>query len=129
MTLESNKSRSFKKVNFKEKLSKFTEQWQPKVVASLNDYEIKLVKLKDDFVWHKHEETDEAFIVLKGEIHIEFENHTVRLGEGEMLVVPKGVRHKPYADKEAHVMLIEPKDVRNTGNIENDLTAPNDDWV
>ena len=129
MTLESNKSRSFKKVNFKEILSKFTEQWQPKVVASLNDYEIKLVKLKDDFVWHKHEETDEAFIVLKGEIHIEFENHTVRLGEGEMLVVPKGVRHKPYADQEAHVMLIEPKDVRNTGNIENDLTAPNDDWV
>ena len=129
MTLESNKSTSFKKVNFKEKLSKFTEQWQPKVVASLNDYEIKLVKLKDDFVWHHHEETDEAFIVLKGEIHIEFENHTVRLDEGEMLVVPKGVRHKPYADQEAHVMLIEPKDVRNTGNIENDLTAPNDDWI
>ena len=129
MTLESNKSTSFKKVNFKEKLSKFTEQWQPKVVASLNDYEIKLVKLKDDFVWHNHEETDEAFIVLKGEIHIEFENHTVRLDEGEMLVVPKGVRHKPYADQEAHVMLIEPKDVRNTGNIENDLTAPNDDWI
>ena len=82
-----------------------------------------------NIVWHNHEETDEAFIVLKGEIHIEFETHTVRLGEGEMLVVPKGVRHKPYADQEAHVMLIEPKDVRNTGNIENDLTAPNDDWV
>ena len=87
MTLKSNKSKSFKKINFKEKFSKFSEHWQPKVVANLNDYEIKLVKLKDDFVWHHHEETDEAFIVLKGEIHIEFEGHTVRLGEGEMLVL------------------------------------------
>ena len=129
MTLKSNKSRSIKKINFKEKFSKFSEHWQPKVIANLNDYEIKLVKLKDDFVWHNHEETDEAFIVLKGEIHIEFEDRTVRLDEGEMLVVPKGVRHKPYADQEAQVMLIEPRDVRNTGNIEDDLTAPNDKWV
>ena len=72
---------------------------------------------------------DRAFIVLKGEMHIEFEGHTISLGEGEMLVVPKGVRHKPYADQEAHVMLIEPKDVRNTGNIEDDFTAPNNKWV
>ena len=129
MTLKSNKSKSFKKINFKEKFSKFSEHWQPKVVANLNDYEIKLVKLKDDFIWHHHEETDEAFIVLKGEMHIEFEGHTISLGEGEMLVVPKGVRHKPYADQEAHVMLIEPKDVRNTGNIEDDFTAPNNKWV
>ena len=114
MTLKSNKSRSIKKINFKEKFSKFSEHWQPKVIANLNDYEIKLVKLKDDFVWHHHEETDEAFIVLKGSIQIEFEDHTVRLDEGEMLVVPKGVRHKPYADQEAQVMLIEPKDIRLT---------------
>ena len=129
MTLKSNKSRSIKKVNFKEKFSKFSEHWQPKVIANLNDYEIKLVKLKNDFVWHHHEETDEAFIVLKGAIHIEFEDHTVRLEEGEMLVVPKGVRHKPFADEEAQVMLIEPKDIRNTGDIEDDFTAPNDKWV
>ncbi len=129
MTLKANKSRSFNKINFKDKFSKFSQHWQPKVVANLNDYEIKLVKLKGDFVWHQHEQTDEAFFVLKGAIQIEFENHTVSLNEGEMLVVPKGVRHKPYADEEAEVMLIEPKDIRNTGNIENDLTAPNDDWI
>ena len=129
MSLKANKSRSFNKINFKDKFSKFSQHWQPKVVANLNDYEIKLVKLKGDFVWHQHEQTDEAFFVLKGAIQIEFENHTVSLNEGEMLVVPKGVRHKPYADEEAEVMLIEPKDIRNTGNIENDLTAPNDDWI
>ena len=129
MTLKANKSRSFNKINFKDKFSKFSQHWQPKVVANLNDYEIKLVKLKGDFVWHQHEQTDEAFFVLKGAIQIEVENHTVSLNEGEMLVVPKGVRHKPYADEEAEVMLIEPKDIRNTGNIENDLTAPNDDWI
>ena len=129
MTLKANKSRSFNKINFKDKFSKFSQHWQPKVVANLNDYEIKLVKLKGDFVWHQHEQTDEAFFVLKGAIQIEFENHTVSLNEGEMLVVPKGVRHKPYADEEAEVMLIEPKDIRNTGNIENDLTAPNNDWI
>ena len=88
MTLKSNKSRSIKKINLEEKFSRFSEHWQPKVIANLNDYEIKLVKLKDDFVWHHHEETDEAFIILKGTIHIEFEDHTVRLDEGEMLVVP-----------------------------------------
>ena len=129
MTLKANKSRSFNKINFNDKFSKFSQHWQPKVVANLNDYEIKLVKLKGDFVWHQHTQTDEAFIVLKGAIQIEFENHAVSLNEGEMLVVPKGVRHKPHADEEAEVMLIEPKDIRNTGNIENDLTAPNDDWI
>ena len=120
---------SFNKINFKEKFSRFSEHWQPKVIANLNDYEIKLVKIKDDFVWHNHEETDEAFIVLEGEMHIEFEDRTVKLSEGEMLVVPKGVRHKPYAFEEAHIMIVEPKDIRNTGNIEDDLTAPNDKWV
>ena len=77
MTLKANKSRSFNKINFKDKFSKFSQHWQPKVVANLNDYEIKLVKLKGDFVWHQHEQTDEAFFVLKGAIQIEFENHTI----------------------------------------------------
>ena len=116
-------------INIMNKFSLFDEEWTPKIIGELNDQHVKLCKLKDDFIWHHHEETDEAFIVLKGEIHIEFEDHTVRLGEGEMLVVPKGVRHKPYADQEAHVMIIEPKDVRNTGNIEDDFTAPNNKWV
>ena len=120
---------SFEKINFKEKFSRFSEHWQPKVIANLNDYEIKLVKIKDDFVWHNHEETDEAFIVLEGEMHIEFEDRTVKLSEGEMLVVTIGVRNKPYAFEEAHIMIVEPKDIRNTGNIEDDLTAPNDKWI
>ena len=120
---------SFEKINFKKKFSKFSEHWQPKVVANLNDYEIKLVKIKDDFVWHLHEETDEAFIVLEGQMHIEFEDRTVKLTKGEMLVVPKGTRHRPYAEQEAHIMIVEPKDIRNTGNIEDNLTAPNDEWV
>ena len=116
-------------INIMNKFSLFYEEWTPKIIGELNGQYVKLCKLKDDFVWHHHEETDEAFIILKGEIHIEFEDHTVSLGEGEMLVVPKGVRHKPYADQEAHVMLIEPKDVRNTGNIKDDFTAPNNKWV
>tara|TARA_Y100000768_G_scaffold206785_1_gene155832 strand:+ start:198 stop:563 length:366 start_codon:yes stop_codon:yes gene_type:complete len=120
---------SIEKINFLEKFSKFSDYWKPKVVANLNDYEIKLVKIRDDFVWHHHEETDEAFIVLEGEMNIEFEKETVKLQKGEMLVVPKGVRHRPHASKEAHIMIVEPKHIRNTGNIEDDLTAPNDKWI
>lgn len=129
MSSKPKKTQTHKKINFKEKFSKFTEHWQPKVIANLNDYEIKLVKIKNDFIWHHHEETDEAFIVVKGVMYIEFEDHTVRLDEGEMLVVPKGVRHKPYADQEAQIMLVEPRDISNTGNVENDLSAPNDKWI
>ena len=116
-------------INFKEKFQKFSDYWSPKVIAELNDYQFKLVKIKGEFIWHNHENTDEAFIVLEGKIFIEFEGKTEEINEGEMIVVPKGIKHKPYADSEAKIMIIEPKGVINTGKIKDKLTAPNDDWI
>lgn len=119
-----------KSINIAEKLSLFAEQWSPKVVAEMNDYQFKLVKLEGDFVWHDHPDTDEAFIVLKGSLRIDFRDGHVNLSEGEMYVVPKGVEHKPYAENEAEVMLIEPKGVLNTGGSEiSERTAANDVWL
>ena len=117
------------KVNFRDKLSKFSDQWTPKVIAEMNDYQFKLVKIEGDFVWHEHDDTDEAFIVIEGSMRIEFEDGSVELEEGEMYVVPKGVRHKPCADSECKVMLVEPRGVVNTGDSDSDMTAPNDEWV
>ena len=117
------------KINLREKLEKFSEHWSPKVIAEMNDYQFKLVKIKGDFVWHNHADTDETFIVIEGEMKIEFEDKTVELKEGEMCVVPKGVEHKPYAEKECKIMIIEPRGVVNTGNTEGDLTASNDVWI
>ncbi len=117
------------KINLREKLEKFSEHWSPKVIAEMNDYQFKLVKIKGDFVWHNHADTDETFIVIEGEMKIEFEDKTVELKEGEMYVVPKGVEHKPYAEKECKIMIIEPRGVVNTGNTEGDLTASNDVWI
>ena len=118
------------KVNFDEKLSKFSEQWTPKVIAEMNDYQFKLVKIEGEFVWHEHPDTDEAFIVIEGSMSIDFEDgSSVDLDEGEMYVVPRGVRHRPCAESECKVMLVEPKGVVNTGEVDSDLTAPNDEWV
>ena len=122
-------------INFNEKLSKFTELWSPKVIASMNDYEFKLVKIKGEFVWHSHEDTDEVFILLNGEMHIDLkdgiEETKVMLKEGEMFVVPKGVLHRPVAEEECKVLLVEPSGVVNTGDQENgsSLRAPNDVWI
>lgn len=117
------------KVNLKEKLSKFSDHWSPKIIAEMNDYQFKLVKIKGDFVWHDHTETDEVFIVIEGKMSIEFENETVELNEGEMYVVPKGVKHKPYSESECKLMLVEPRGVVNTGDVEGELTASNDVWI
>ena len=117
------------KINLKEKLSKFTDHWSPRIIAEMNDYQFKVVKIKGDFVWHNHDDTDEVFIVLEGEMKIEFKDETVELKEGEMFVVPKGVDHKPYSVKECKIMLVEPKGVVNTGDAGSDLTAPNDIWI
>ena len=118
-----------KKINFTEKLSEFSDHWSPKVIAEINDYQFKLVKIEGEFVWHNHTDTDEAFIVLQWSMFIELEGETVELKEGEMYVVPKGVEHKPYALEECKVMLVEPRGVANTGNITNDLTSSNDVWI
>ena len=117
------------KINFREKFEKFSEYWKPKVITELNDYQFKLVRIKGDFIRHNHEETDEAFIVLDGKIFIEFEEKIEVINEGEMIVVPKGIKHRPYAKTEAKIMIIEPKGVVNTGEITDKLTAPNDDWI
>ena len=118
------------KVNFREKLSKFSEQWTPKVIAEMNEYQFKLVKIEGVFVWHEHQDTDEAFIVIEGSMRIDFDDGSlVELDEGEMYVVPRGVRHRPCAESECKVMLVEPKGVVNTGDADSDLTAPNDEWV
>ncbi len=117
------------KVNLQDKFSKFDEHWTPKVIAEMNDYQFKLVKVKGDFVWHNHSHTDEVFIVIEGCLKIEFAEETVELNAGEMYVVPKGVQHKPYAEEECKVMLVEPKGVVNTGEAESDLTASNDVWI
>ena len=118
------------KVNFREKLSKFSEQWTPKVIAEMNEYQFKLVKIEGVFVWHEHQDTDEAFIVIEGSMRIDFDDgSSVELDEGEMYVVPRGVRHRPCAESECRVMLVEPKGVVNTGDADSDLTAPNDEGV
>jgi mannose-6-phosphate isomerase-like protein (cupin superfamily) len=120
---------NFAPINFREKLSKIAEHWSPRVVAELNDYQFKLVKVQGEFVWHAHADTDEAFVVLDGRMTIAFEDGAVDLSAGEMFVVPKGVRHKPFARQECHVLLMEPFGVINTGDAASPLTAPNDVWV
>ena len=117
------------KINLKEKLSLFSEHWSPKVISELNDYQIKLVKIQGDFVWHNHSETDELFLVIEGKMKIEFKDKTVELNKGELYVVPKGVEHRPYAEDECQIMLIETRGVINTGENKNDLTASNDVWI
>lgn len=119
----------YQPINFGEKLGMFSEHWSPRVIGEMNDYQFKLVKVQGDFVWHEHKETDEVFIVIEGEMSIAFRDGEVKLSRGEMYVVPKGVEHKPYAEKECHIMLVEPKGVVNTGKSEGELTADNDVWV
>ena len=113
-------------LNFKDKLDQFTEQWSPKVIAEMNDYQFKLAKLQGEFVWHNHPETDETFIVLHGKMTILFRDNSIDLNAGEMFVVPKGVEHKPVAKQECHILLVEPRGVTNTGQTSSNLTAEND---
>lgn len=118
-----------KLVNLSDKFKKFTDLWTPKVIAEMNDYQFKLVKVEGEFVWHAHDDTDETFIVLDGELTIEFRDKIAILKKGEMIVVPKGVEHKPSAQSECKIMIIEPKGVVNTGNKGGNLTAKNDVWI
>jgi mannose-6-phosphate isomerase-like protein (cupin superfamily) len=119
----------YQPINFEEKLDKFSEHWAPKIVAQLNDYHLKLAKVQGEFVWHDHPETDEVFIVVKGQLDILFRDGKVSLNKGEMFVVPKGVEHKPVAENECHILLIEPAGTVNTGEIVDMKTAPNDIWI
>jgi mannose-6-phosphate isomerase-like protein (cupin superfamily) len=116
-------------INLREKLALFEERWSPRVIAELNDYQFKLARLEGAFVWHAHADTDEAFLVLEGRLRIELRDGVVSLGEGELYVVPRGVEHRPVAEGECHVLLIEPRGVLNTGDAGGALTARNDVWV
>ena len=116
-------------INFQQKLSLFTEQWQPKVVAEMNDYQFKIVRLQGDFIWHDHKDTDETFIILEGKLRIDFRDGAVNLSTGEMFVVPKGVEHKPFAEEEVKLLLIEPRGVLNTGHEDSGRTAQNGVWI
>jgi mannose-6-phosphate isomerase-like protein (cupin superfamily) len=120
---------TYQAINFDKKFALFDEQWQPKVVAEMNDYQFKIVKLQGDFIWHDHKDTDETFMVIEGELRIDFRDGTVRVAAGEMFVVPKGVEHKPYAEKEVKLLLIEPRGVLNTGHEGGERTAQNDVWI
>lgn len=113
---------TIEKVNIAEKLALFTEHWSPKIVGELNGQHVKLAKLKGEFVWHKHDEEDELFFVLKGVLKMEYRDKTIVLHENEFLIVPRGVEHKPVADEEVAVLLFEPASTLNTGNIENERT-------
>jgi mannose-6-phosphate isomerase-like protein (cupin superfamily) len=111
------------KVNLAQKFSLFQDYWSPKIVGDLNDTHVKLVKVKGEFVWHHHEVEDELFLVVKGKLLIQFRDRDVWINEGEFLIVPHGVEHRPVAEEEVHLMLIEPKGTLNTGNVESDKTV------
>ncbi|MDK1286107.1 cupin domain-containing protein [Pseudoalteromonas umbrosa] len=116
-------------INFAQKLSLINDYWSPKVVAQMNDYQFKLVKVSGEFTWHQHDDTDEVFVVIEGELDIHFRDRVEHLSCGEMYVVKKGLEHKPVAMKECHILIIEPKGVINTGDAGGELTADNDVWI
>ena len=119
----------YRAISFAQKFRLLDEQWQPKVIAELNDYQFKVVRLRGDFIWHSHADTDEAFIVIDGDLRIDFRDGVVHVRAGEMFVVPKGIEHKPFAENEVKLLLIEPRGVPNTGDQGGDRTAPNDVWI
>ena len=116
-------------INFESKFKKFSNLWEPKIIAEMNNYQFKLVKIKGEFISHQHTESDEVFIVLEGKMNIQFEHETVEVNAGEMIVVPKGELHKPFSEEECKIMLVEPIGIINTGDAGGDLTAPNDKWI
>ena len=120
---------TYEAINFARKFKLFDEQWQPKVIAEMNDYQFKIAKLQGDFIWHDHKDTDETFMVLEGTLRIDFRDGAVHVSAGEMFVVPRGVEHKPYAEHEVKLLLIEPRGVLNTGDEGDDRTAENDVWI
>jgi len=122
-------SRATASISLGQKMSLLQDQWSPRVIAEMNDYQFKVVKLEGDFVWHDHPETDEAFLVIDGKLRIDFRDGSVTIGPGELYIVPKGVEHKPYAAKEVKLVLIEPRGVLNTGHAGGERTAQNDVWI
>jgi len=117
------------RINLAAKLATFTEHWSPKIVGQVNDVHVKVAKLKGEFPWHHHETEDELFLVVKGRLRLEFRDRHVWLDEGEFLVVPHGVEHRPVAEEEVHLVLIEPAGTLNTGNVRNERTVDEPEWI
>ncbi len=116
-------------INLREKLTLFSELWSPKIVAQMNDYYFKLVKVEGEFVWHSHPETDEVFLVMEGELRIDFRDGAVELMQGVMPVVPRGAEHRPFAQRECQILLIEPVETVNTGDAGGDRTVVDPEWI
>jgi mannose-6-phosphate isomerase-like protein (cupin superfamily) len=114
-----------KKINISQKLAQFNDHWNPRIIGELNKQHVKLAKIKGEFIWHKHEDEDEMFLVLKGTLKIEFRDRTETIQENEIIIVPKGVEHKPIAEEEVSIMLFEPATTINTGALENERTRKN----
>lgn len=110
------------KINLNQKLSLFSDYWNPRIIGELNGQQVKLVKLKGEFIWHQHEREDELFYVVKGKLRLEFRDKSIDILPGEIVIVPRGTEHKPVAEEEVHVMLFEPASTLNTGNIESERT-------
>ena len=117
------------KINLKDKLSKFSKHWSPRIIAEMNNYQFKVAKIKGEFIWHDHKDTDETFIVIEGNMTIKFRDSEIKLSEGEMYIVPKGIEHKPYADNECKILVIEPRGVINTGDAGGELTIDKEMWI
>jgi mannose-6-phosphate isomerase-like protein (cupin superfamily) len=120
---------SMEKVNIRQKLSEFHDHWSPKIVGELNSQQVKLVKFQGEFVWHHHENEDELFLVVRGRFRMDFRDRQVWLEEGELLIVPRGVEHRPVAPEEVHVLLFEPASTLNTGNVLDELTVREPDRI
>jgi mannose-6-phosphate isomerase-like protein (cupin superfamily) len=116
-------------INFSNKFSQFNDLWSPRIIAQMNDYHFKLAKIQGEFVWHSHPETDEVFIIIKGSMDLHFRDGVIKLNTGEMYVVPKGVEHKPTAEGECHILLIEPAGTINTGDAGGELTRQDQVWI
>lgn len=127
--LESDQSPGPAVINLADKLAQVDAHWTPRVIATLNDYDVKVARVTGDFIWHTHHHTDEMFLVVSGTLGIEFRDRTVELRAGEMVVVPRGVEHRPFAREECHILLIEPRGTVNTGDADSPLRAPNDVWA
>jgi len=117
------------KINLSQKFSLFQQYWSPKIAGELNDSYIKLVKLKGEFVWHRHEQEDELFLVVKGRLLIKLRDRDIHLEEGEFVIIPRGIEHLPIAEEEVHVLLLEPKSTLNTGNVQSERTVTDLEWV
>ena len=118
-----------KKINLSEKFEMFTAHWQPKIIGELNEQYVKLGKIQGEFVMHQHEEEDELFMVIEGQLTMEMEGESIEVNEGEMIIVPKGTMHRPIAENECKILLFEPKSTLNTGDVENGRTVHQPDWI